>query len=151
MSTMPMDPTDAALLAAFESCELDALPHADHVRIAWLYLRTLPLPRALAQVRDGLRRFATSKGAPGRYHETITVGFVLLIQERLARAEAEEPWERFAGRNRDLLESGVLERYWSPELLGSDLARRVFVMPDRLHAADGVAAIDSGGGEIATP
>lgn len=121
---------DARLLEGFESCTLDALPHADHVRLAWLYLRQGSLPEALARVSDGLRRFAASKGAPGRYHETITVGFVLLIQERLDASVVS--WPAFAAANPDLLDTRVLERYWSRELLGSERARRTFMMPDRV-------------------
>ena len=50
--------------------------------------------------------------------------------ERLGR---DRVWEEFAASNPDLLtwRPSVLERYYTPEALGSDLARRVFLLPDR--------------------
>ena len=70
------------------------------------------------------------------YHETITIAFVLLISERLDSAGAVStlPWATFAEQHADLLEwnPSILERYYTPETLWSERARRTFVMPDRL-------------------
>jgi hypothetical protein len=69
------------------------------------------------------------------YHETITWAFLLLIAERQARTPA-NTWEAFAAANRDLLswKPSVLERYYAKDVLQSELARRVFVMPTRSPA-----------------
>jgi hypothetical protein len=127
--------TDEELIAAFESTELPAeqFSHATHVRVAWWYLCHSPLPDALARFSQALRRFAESKGVPGKYHETITVAYMLLIAERLDGAR-ELSWPQFAAANPDLLvrQPSVLARYYSDARLASDRARRVFVMPDRL-------------------
>ena len=42
-------------------------------------------------------------------------------------------WEDFARENPDLLtwRPSVLDRYYTAETLGSELARQVFVLPDR--------------------
>ena len=126
--------TDAEFLASFEDCSLpnSAFHHRDHVRLAWLYLRRHPPLEALARFAGGLRRFAAANGHPGLYHETITWAFLLLIRERMERAGA-GTWEEFAAANPDLLtwKPSILDRYYRPETLGSELARRVFVMPDR--------------------
>ncbi len=131
---------DAELLAAFESCTLpgEAFHHADHVHVAWVYLERLPVLEALARFTEALQRFATHHGAPDRYHATITVAYVFLIAERRARRPELGTWEAFAAANDDLLRwrGGVLERRYRAETLGSDLARRVFVLPD--------AALDGG-------
>ena len=133
--------TDAEFLRRFEDCTLPnaAFHHRDHVRLGWLYLRRLPALEALARFAEGLKRFATANGRPGLYHETITWAYLLLIHERMARAEA-ATWEEFARRNPDLLtwKPSILDRYYEKETLGSELARRVFVLPDRC-AADPVA------------
>jgi len=73
-----------------------------------------------------------SRGAPGLYHQTITWAHLLLIHERMQRAGAPETWESFRATNGDLFHRrpSILERYYSPETLGSDLARRIFVLPD---------------------
>lgn len=49
----------------------------------------------------------------------------------MADASGEETFEAFAARNPDLLawKPSILDRYYDPEILRSERARRVFVMP----------------------
>lgn len=108
--------------------------HADHIEMAWHYLREMPLLEALPRYARGLLALATRAGRPERYHETITWAFMFVIHERvLAAPDADYP--AFRGANRDLFEwpGGPLERYYRPETLASDRARRGFVMPDRIQ------------------
>jgi hypothetical protein len=127
--------TDTGFIRGFEDCTLPAgsFHHRDHVRLAWLYLRRLPVLEALTRFSEGLRRFATAKGHPGLYHETITWAYLFLIHQRMAGAGADETWEEFSARNPDLFawNPSILDTYYEKETLGSELARRVFVMPDR--------------------
>lgn len=129
--------TDEELLAAFErGVEPEGgFHHAQHVRVAWLYLRSLALPEALARFTSKLRAFAAAQGSPGLYHETITVAFMLVIAERAGDPEAPSTWDAFAARNPDLLawKPSVLDRYYRNETLWSDRAKRGFVMPDRME------------------
>jgi hypothetical protein len=47
--------------------------HADHLRIAWVYLRESPtVDDALARMAATLRRFAASVGQPGKYSDPVT-------------------------------------------------------------------------------
>jgi len=134
LTAAPSD--DRKFLEAFESGTLPegAFHHRDHVRLAWLYLRRLPPAAALARFSDGLRRFAASIGKGGRYHETITWAYLLLIRERMEQGGRRPSWAEFAADNADLLtwRPSILDRYYRPETLASDLARRVFVLPDRI-------------------
>jgi hypothetical protein len=126
---------DSALLAGFEDASLpnDAFGHREHVRVAWMFVRKHGLPDALHRFATALERFATAKGKPQLYHQTITWAYLLLIQERLARRDA-ETWDDFIAANGDLLawKPSLLDRYYTPELLWSELARHTFVMPDRV-------------------
>ena len=83
---------------------------------------------------NALRAFATAQGKPGLYHETITTAYVLLINERLDDRARELSWNDFAALNPDLFawKPSILDRYYRPDTLKSDKARRTFVMPDRL-------------------
>jgi hypothetical protein len=125
---------DREFLAAFESGAIPnaAFHHREHVRVAWLYLRELPPAAALARFTEGLQRFAAAHGVPGLYHETITWAYLLLIRERMARTEEATDFASFAAAHPDLLtwKPSILDRYYRAETLGSDLARRVFVLPD---------------------
>jgi hypothetical protein len=105
--------------------------HQQHVQVAWRFVQKYGMPNALAEFSTAIKRFADAKGATGLYHETITWAFLLLIAERQARAPA-GTWEQFEAANPDLLvwKPSILERYYSRELLASELAKRTFLMPD---------------------
>lgn len=122
------------LLQAFLDTTLpsDQFHHQQHVEVAWRFVRNYGMPAALGEFTTAVKRFADAKGATGLYHETITWAFLLLIAERQAKCEADR-WEVFAAANPDLLvwKPSILERYYSSEILKSDLARKVFVFPDR--------------------
>jgi len=130
------DPAEAGrhLMERFIDTSLPAneFHHEQHVQVAWLFIRVHGMPAALGEFTAAIKRFADAKGATGLYHETITWAFLLMIAERQARADAQS-WEEFAAANPDLLvwKPSILERYYSNELLKSDLARRVFLFPDR--------------------
>ena len=126
---------DDALLEGFEKGTIPArdFHHAEHVRVAWMYLRRYPLPDALARFIGSLKRFAAAHGLPGLYHETITIAFVLVIAERLD-GTSQLSWSDFAAKNPDLLtwKPSILASYYTEETLASERARRSFVMPDRI-------------------
>ena len=110
----------------------DSFHHADHVRLAFAYLCEYPVLQALEKFASALKRFATARGKTQLYNETITCAYFFLIRERMARCEG-AGWEEFAQLNADLLgwKDGVLTRYYHESTLKSDLARRVFVLPDK--------------------
>ena len=128
---------DRDFVTAFESCALpgEAFHHRDHVRLAWLYLQDLPPAAALVRFTEGLKRFAHAQGHAGLYHETITWAYLLLIRERMARSAGPtaSTFEEFAAAHPDLLtwKPSILARYYREETLSSELARQVFLLPDR--------------------
>jgi len=128
--------TEHEWMAEFEKCTLPngSFHHVDHVKMAFLYLQKYPPLEALSRFSSALMRFAAAQGKPDLYHETITWGFVLLIRERMARASSRQSWAEFLVGNADLLlwENNVLKKYYFPETLSSELAKRVFLFPDRV-------------------
>jgi hypothetical protein len=110
----------------------DAFHRADHVRLAFSYLGKYPALEALGKFSKELKRFAAACGKTQLYNETITCAYLFLIRERMARC-ASADWEEFARRNPDLLiwKEGILTRYYREATLQSDLARSVFVLPDK--------------------
>jgi hypothetical protein len=125
--------TDEEFLTALEICELPAedFTHAAHVRAGYLYLRTGEFGAGLARMRSAIQRYAAHLGKPGKYHETITVAYLALIQERLSGGGDAGDWVSFQERNPDLFEPDLLLRYYSRSELESDLARRTFILPRR--------------------
>src|SRR5437588_468140 len=90
------------------------------------------LLEGIGRFSDAPRRFAAAQGKPNLYHETITWAYVLIIRQRMAQS-ANQEWDEFAQNNPDLFVSkkGILSRYYSEEVLNSDLARKVFIFPDK--------------------
>lgn len=128
--------TDDEFVTAFENgtLPLAAFRHADHVRMAFLYLGRYPLLEAIRRFSASLVNFATAHGKTNLYNETITWAYLLLIRERLARAGRHQTWDQFAAANPDLLNwsGSVLKKYYREETLKSELARATFVFPDRI-------------------
>ena len=108
--------------------------HREHVRVAFLYLSLYPALEALQLFSKALRKFAAAHGKPQLYHETITWALMFLIRERMARFETPPTWDEFSRNNADLLtwENRPLSRYYREETLASELARAVFIFPDKL-------------------
>lgn len=116
--------------------ESDSLPaefhHADHVRLAFAYLSEFPPLEALDRFATALKNYAQARGKAQLYHETITHAYFFLIRERMAR-RPEDAWDAFAKRNCDLLQwkPAILKQYYHESTLQSDLARSVFLFPDK--------------------
>jgi hypothetical protein len=109
--------------------------HEAHVYLAWLYLDRYPVTEAIDRFTSALKRLTTKLGVPGKYHETISWFFMLIIAQRRA-GNAGNDWPNFKDKNPDLLSrnANVLNRYYSKETLATDAARRSFVLPDRFVA-----------------
>ena len=122
-------------LARFLHGELDpaSFHHADHVRTAFEILERHPFIEAAGPYSAGLKVLARKAGRPDAYHETITLAFLSLIAERMSE-RAFEDFGAFATANYDLMEKSALSRWYTPERLNSERARKVFVLPDRPSA-----------------
>ncbi len=120
------------LIQSFETDTLTGeFHHADHVRLAFAYLREYAPLDALEKFCTALKKYAAARGKEGLYHETITYAYFFLIRERMSRS-GQASWKEFAQWNADLLvwEDGILTRYYSENRLKSELARSVFLFPD---------------------
>jgi hypothetical protein len=127
---------DEDFLRALESCELpeQEFGHAAHVRAAYLYLRGGDFAAALERIRRSIRTYATHLGKPDRYHETITVAYVALIQQHMCERGDSGGWTGFARDNPELLDKSLLQKFYSAEQLNSETARKVFLLPRAVSA-----------------
>ena len=124
MTELPAD------LARFLRGETDpaTFTHREHVRMAFELLRRQDFPEAVLHYSRALQDLTVRAGAPGKFHQTITVAFLSLIAERLFEHDA-ETFETFARTHPDLLDGAVLERLYGPERLASEAARTTFLLP----------------------
>ncbi len=119
--------TDAELLAAFEAGTITSFHHREHVRVAFAMLaRDGDLAAAALAFRAGLRRIA---GTSGKYHETLTWAYLVIIAERMYGRGYASSAELFADHP-DLLDRDLLARYYDlGAIIASPIARAVFVLP----------------------
>jgi hypothetical protein len=131
--------TDPEFLQALESCTLpeSQFGHAAHVRAAYLYLRQADFVGALDRMRRAIRNYATHHGKPGRYHETITVAYVALIQQHICERGPSDGWESFTRDNPELLDPKLLTQFYSREQIESAMARKIFLLPRSATPRDG--------------
>jgi len=76
-----------------------------------------------------LRAMTARAGKPEAFHQTITIAFLALIGERMQAREVAD-FLAFERANPDLMDRRVLARWYRPERLTTDAARRTFLLPD---------------------
>lgn len=125
--------TDAELMARLEDGTLpeSEFRHAAHVRAAYVYLRESGFAGAVTRMEATIRSYAAAHGKADLYHETITIAFLALINERLRLSGDGGGWAGFAAAHPDLLDRACLTRYYRPETLATPRARQVFVLDER--------------------
>jgi hypothetical protein len=123
-------------LAAFERGTLDPaqFDHRLHLSLAWTCLQRDGFPQGALLFRQQLQAYVATVGAEGKYHETITWAYLVLLNEELTlRSPPGEPFDAMIRRRPDLLDhrNGAIARCYSKSQLDSPDARRVFLLPVR--------------------
>ncbi|MFQ5546821.1 MAG: tetratricopeptide repeat protein [Woeseia sp.] len=129
----------ALSIGGFESGSIDPgnFDHEAHVYVGWLYLQQNDVEQAIDKFTAALKRLTRKLGVESKYHDTITKFYLILIAERLSSSKSDD-WQSFKRDNPDVFatQPSVIDRYYSSEKLGSPLARRQFVLPDRIPALE---------------
>ena len=121
----------AELIDSFEACNIDVskFGHVDHIGIAYEMLSLYDFLTATRRYAESINAIATTAGAAQKFNITITIAFLSLIAERM-EVTRHNTFDEFIEQNQDLLSRDVLERWYMPERLKSDLARTVFLLPN---------------------
>lgn len=138
---------DDEFLDAFETCSLppESFRHADHIRLAWIYVRQLGPAAGSDAMAETIRRYALHHGDAGKYHETITRAWMTLVSAAVGaiggansdaaknnRDRACAAFAEFAAAHPQLFDKNQLAVYYSKALLASEEARSGRVPPDRV-------------------
>jgi hypothetical protein len=117
-------------LERFVRGEIDAaaFPHREHVRMAFEMLRRHEFDASVWHFSRTLRAMAAKAGKPQAFHQTVTIAFLALIAERMERGGATD-FAAFARAHPEMLDKTTLARWYRPEQLASEVARRTFVLP----------------------
>ena len=124
--------TDAEFVRAFEACQLsnESFHHRDHIRLAWIYLQRYPELEARALMAGAIRKFAAHHGKSDKYHETVTVAWLRLVADGIARMPPGSSFEQLTAAGPELLDKRTIEKFYSPATLASESARTWWVEPD---------------------
>jgi hypothetical protein len=120
-------------VAAVEECRYAnaEFRHADHIRLAWIYVRRYGASQAEERIAETIRRFAISQGHERKYHGTLTRAWLRLVataQHLTPRATA---FDEFLAKHGWLLDRSALSVFYSGARLSSEAARGGWADPDR--------------------
>ncbi len=104
--------------------------HREHLELAWNYLRLYSIDEAGEAMVAAIRHVARLHGAEGKYHETMTRSWLHLVAVHDQRWGADS-FEGFLERNPELLDSKLIQHFYSPETILSEPARAAWTPPDR--------------------
>jgi hypothetical protein len=129
---------DDQLVAGFENCTLEKAQfhHADHVRLAFLYLQRYG-ENAEERFLSGIRKLARHFGVSEKFHHTVTAAWMRMIAAR--RKPGTAVYSRWISENPELLNKDLLRVHYSDERLASEQARAGWQEPDK----EPLPAVDS--------
>jgi len=103
--------------------------HIDHMGVAYELFRGKDFVHVSRLYSDSIRGIALKAGVAEKFNMTMTVAFLSLIAERM-HTTPHNDFADFVAKNPDLKSKNVLDHWYSPERLQSNLAREVFLLPD---------------------
>ena len=109
----------------------EAFNHRAHLRLAWLCLREQRgLEAGLARIRELIINYATALGAPGKYHETVTRAWAVLVWSAARQSPQARTFEALVEAHPELLDSRRLSNHYTEARLHSPEAKAGWVPPD---------------------
>ena len=122
-----------AAVRGFESCSTgkSEFTHISHLAVTVWYLRRWSLEQATERMRASLFRFIDHYSIQGKYHETLTVFWMKVVQKRLDELDpALSLLETTNAVIEALGDARLVFEYYSDGLLWSAEARAKWVQPD---------------------
>jgi hypothetical protein len=123
---------DEHFLEAFQNGTLNAAEfnHEGHLRLSWLMLRRYGFNEGSRIVSNGIKRFATSKGAVKKYHETLTQFWLRLVFHAVETIPDISDFVDFLNYFPFLLNKDLPLQHWRFDTLQSEDSRQGWVWPD---------------------
>jgi hypothetical protein len=128
--------SDEAFLRQFEDCTfpVEQFHHREHIKVAYLYLRTHSLDGAVTKVREGIKRYNACHKVPEAidrgYHETITLAWIRLVHFTMCEYGVVESADAFFEQHPELSQTKTLRLFYSRDQIMSAEAKAAFVPPD---------------------
>jgi len=104
--------------------------HKGHLRLAWLVLKKHTSDEAARIISREILKLATSQGAPGRFHETLTRFWVHMVRHAMENGPDAKSIDQLLVSFPILLKKDLRYRHWSRGLFDSGAARNGWIPPD---------------------
>lgn len=119
----------------FEDCTLppEYFSHEAHLRLAWIHIRRYGVEQAIANITTQIKAYATSLGAAQKYHHTVTVAAVKVVEHFMGRSDSDDfaalivEFPRIKYQFKELLFS-----HYSVDIFALESARFQYLEPDLL-------------------
>jgi hypothetical protein len=123
---------DEQFVRAFEQCRLPpgTFHHADHIRLAWIYVCRHGSEGAEARLLTGLRKMALQANAPQKFLHTATIAWTRLVAAAQCKNPEMKIFEDWVKRHAHLLDRTLLCAYYSAGRLETEAARSGWLEPD---------------------
>jgi len=124
--------SDDDFLRAFEDLSFPAnlFHHREHLRVAWLYLKTYDATRASQRMAEGIRRYANHQGATQKYHHTQTLAWMRQVAAAMVETPEGATFDQFLNEHPELKDTKLLDKYYSKDQMQTPNARQGWVEPD---------------------
>ena len=111
----------------------DLFNHEAHLRFAFIHIDSFGKEGAVEMVTDRILKYVSNLGAEDKYHETLTVSAVEIVNHFMQKAESKEFVELLEEYPR--LQSdfkSLLYTHYSSDILNSEEAKSRYLEPDLL-------------------
>lgn len=131
MYTSRLTESDLQLREQFEARTLanGAFRHREHVRLTWIYLTSEPADLVAMRLCESLLALATAHGVPERFHHTLTVAWIRIIDDA-RRAHPDLPFDALVETCPALLDKDAPLAFYTRDQLYSEDARKFWVEPN---------------------
>ncbi len=128
--------SDAEFEQQFANCTIDPtlFSHEAHVRLTWIHLKKYGMERTINNMQKQISDFARFHIAKGKYHTTITVAAVQIINLFMQKSNS-ILFKEFIKEHRILIDNfkNLLGSHYSKSVLHSETAKTKYIEPDLIN------------------
>ncbi len=105
--------------------------HEAHLRLAWIHIRKYGIKKAIDNISQQIKLFATHHGDEDKYNETVTVAAVRTVYHFILKSSSENFSEFIREYPRLKNEfKGLIDSHYSTNIFTSEKAKQEFMEPD---------------------
>ena len=120
-------------LNSFKNATLDLskFHHKEHIKVTYILLVDNNIDTTYKCIKSAILNILKTVGVDtSKYHETMTYGWILIINYFMNHTKKCHSFEEFISNNSQLLDTDILYKHYSKKLIESEKARIKILNPD---------------------